>query len=193
MAQSSENRKTSAFNTDGHGGITPQLSRGGPDVGGASGVPAPGVPAPEVPGVPAPESQHGGVGLSVRGPRGPSAGGPSMEGGLSARGPRGPRSSSSRGPSGPSGRDPSSRGPRGSSSKGLSMGTPATPVAGPLWVAGGGSAPSLWTFLLTLVRFTVRGGSYQVFPLLLIKSLSNSIASARAIPTGAGLCINSAN
>ena len=136
MAQSSENRKTSAFNTDGHGGITPQLSRGGPDVGGASGVPAPGVPAPEVPGVPAPESQHGGVGLSVRGPRGPSAGGPSMEGGLSARGPRGPRSSSSRGPSGPSGRDPSSRGPRGSSSKGLSMGTPATPVAGPLWVAG---------------------------------------------------------
>ena len=91
------------------------------------------------------------------------------------------------------GRDPSSRGPRGSSSKGLSMGTPATPVAGPLWVAGGGSAPSLWTFLLTLVRFTVRGGSYQVFPLLLIKSLSNSIASARAIPTGAGLCINSAN
>ena len=159
MVQSSENRQTSAFNTDGHGDITPQLSRGGPDVGGASGVPAPGVPAPGVPGVPA----WGGVGLSVRGPRGPSAGSRSMEGGLSARDPRGPRSSSSRGPSGPSGRDPSSRGLRGSNSKGPSTGTLATPVAGPLWVAGGGSAPSLWTFLLTLVRLTVRGGSYQVF------------------------------
>ena len=80
--------------------------------------------------------------------------------------------------------DLSARGPRGPST-----GAPATPVPGPMWVApcgwpGGKSAPSLWTFLLTLVRFTMRGGSYQVFSLLLIKSLSNNSASSGEIPTG---------
>lgn len=99
----------------------------------------------------------GGVGLSVRGPRGPSAGGRSMEGGSQCQGSQGSQEFQLQGSQRSQWQGSQQQGSQGFQLQG------STPVAGPLWVAGGGSAPSLWTFLLTLVRLTVRGGSYQVF------------------------------